>query len=336
MTSSICIALRGTLVGHLLVLIAIVMDNLSPAMAISAAVGCSLLAIATLGESEPSDTHARRTVTGLRRAHVVVAAIMVSGLVPHAPEVMLTVAIAGAAVLGGVCIAMVQQTAIAEHPSRLRTLAPRVAAIALVAESALVQWGIAGKHESDTWLTAIYLACIVAVRVVALEALSIVVLRLRSRWALVGLLFWIVGWAAITADLVAFTTWLLGGPFPVGSRQLRRLDPSLVQLFIILGGALIGAALVAASPSRRPRRAAVILLTIHVASGVLIAIEEHLLEHATELGGITSLRSTRDAIAATAAVTFAGMLWLHQRNVSVSNLPRAKARAAVTTSSSQA
>ncbi|HWO25091.1 MAG TPA: hypothetical protein VNO30_40410 [Kofleriaceae bacterium] len=331
MTSSILIALWGALVGHLLVLIAVMMDGLPPAVAITASAGCSLVAIAALSESERSDPRARRTIAGLRGAQGVAAVVIVAGVLPGAPGAMLLVGLASAAALCVAGLATVRRAAVSDRPSRPLAVAPRVAAIALVAEGALKQWDLSGYGESETWLAS-YLGCIVALRIVALEALSIIVIRVRTRWAIGGLLPWVVGWAVVTANLVAVITWLLGGAFRAGPLQIRQFDAMLVQLLITIGGAMIGGALIVAIHPRRPRLAAFALLAGYVACGVLIAIEERRLDRATDPVDITSLRSKRDVVAAVAAIALAGVLRLYWRHLAVSNLPRATAQATVAAS----
>src|ERR1044071_6132579 len=117
--------------------------------------------------------------------------------------------------------------------SRPLAVAPRVAAIVLVAQAVLQRWTDPTVSLSMAQRTAIFVA-LAALGVALLASLSIIALRLRRRWAVVGLLAWAVGWVASTVDLGALITWSLGGPFPRGAHQLP-LDPELVQIVATMG-----------------------------------------------------------------------------------------------------
>src|ERR1043165_5226707 len=106
------------------------------------------------------------------------------------------------------------------------TMAPRAAAIILVAQALLQRWAAATSLSMPV-RTAVLIA-LAALGVALLASLSIIALRLRRRWAIAGLLAWTVGWVAITADLGSLIYASLGGPFPAG--HLLPIDPELVQI----------------------------------------------------------------------------------------------------------
>src|SRR4029078_12140729 len=129
-----------------------------------------------------------------------------------------------------------------QRAARPLTGAPRVAAIVLIAQAVLERWTDPTVSLSMPQRTAIFVG-LAGLGVALLASLSIIALRLRRRWAVVGLLAWTVGWIASTVDLGALIAWSLGGPFPKGAHQLP-LDPELVQIVTTMGGLAIGGALV--------------------------------------------------------------------------------------------
>jgi hypothetical protein len=153
---------------------------------------------------------------------------MVAGAAPSVPWSMPLAGLAAAAALGVACLAAVGDASAVNRPPRPLTMAPRVAAIALVVQALLQRWADTATGLSMPLRTAIFFA-IVALGVAALASLSIIALRVGRRWAIAGLVAW-AGWVAITADLSSLIVWSLGGPFPMGSHQLRQLDAELVQV----------------------------------------------------------------------------------------------------------
>lgn len=202
------------------------------------------------------------------------------------------------------------------------TLAPRVAAIALVVETLLWQWETSTTDLSMPLRAAILLS-IAALGVAVLGSLSMIALRACPRWAIAGLLAWAVGWVASAADLSSRIRWSLGGPFPMGPHQLRLLDADLVQILATAGGLVIGAALVTAIRDARFRHSAYALLAGHAAFGVIAAVAEHRIALATDFPSIAALRRNRDMADVIAAVALAGVLWLYWRRVASANLTRA-------------
>jgi hypothetical protein len=201
------------------------------------------------------------------------------------------------------------------------TVAPRVAAIALVVQALVQRWAASATGLSMPLRAAILLA-IAALGVALLASLSIIALRVRPRWAIAGLLAWTVGWVAITADLGALILWSLGGPLPMGPHQLRQLDPELVQILANAGGLAIGAAVMTSIPDVRSRHSAAVLLAGYAAFGLIAIVAEHRIGLATDFPAITALRKDRDLANAITAFALAGVLWLYWRRVA-SNLPRA-------------
>jgi hypothetical protein len=201
------------------------------------------------------------------------------------------------------------------------TLAPRVAAIALVVQALLWQWETSATGLSMPLRAAILLS-IAALGVALLGSLSVIALRVRTRWAIAGLLAWTVGWVTSTADLGALLLWSLGGPFPTGPHQIPQLDADLVQVLATVGGLMFGAALVTAIRDTRFRHSAYALLAGHAAFGLIAAVTEHQIALAKDFPSIAALRSSRDMTGVIAAVALAGVLWLYWRRVA-STLPRA-------------
>jgi len=308
--------------GHLLVLIAAVTDSVPPNTAIVAAIACSIIAVAALTELAPPDVRARRAVTALTGGHGVAAAIMLAGVAPSVPRSMPLAGLAAAAALGVACLAAVGHASTVNRQPRPLTMAPRVAAIALVVQALLQRWAASATGLSMPLRAAIFLS-IAALGVALLASLSIIALRVRPRWAIAGLLAWTVGWVAITADLSSLIVWSLGGPPPVAPHQLRQLDAELVQILATVGGLVLGAALVTSIRDARFRHSAVVLLAGYAVFGVIAAVAEHRIELATDFPSITALRKSRDQADAITAFALAGVLWLYWRRVAASDLPRA-------------
>jgi hypothetical protein len=200
--------------------------------------------------------------------------------------------------------------------------APRVAAIVLIAQAVLQRWTDPTASLSMSQRTAIFLA-LAALSVALLASLSIIALRLRSRWAIAGLLAWTVGWVSSTVDLGALLVWSLGGPFPVGAHQLRQLDPQLVQVLTTIGGLVIGGVLVTSIRDVRFRHSAFVLLAGYAAFGIVAAVAERRIELATDFPTIAALRKNRDLADAVTAAALAAVLWLYWRRSTASTRPRA-------------
>src|ERR1044072_5229029 len=111
--------------------------------------------------------------------------------------------------------------------ARPLTLAPRVAAIALVAQVALQRMA-SWTGLSMPLRAAIFLA-IAALGVALLVSLSIIALRVRARWAIAGLVAWALAWLVVPVDLIGLIAWSLGGAYPM-KQQLAWIDPELVQI----------------------------------------------------------------------------------------------------------
>ena len=319
MTPAIPVALWAAFAGHLLVLMAAATDSVPSNTAIVAAIACSIIAVAALTELAPPEVQVRRAVTALTGGHGVAAATMLAGLAPSVPWSMALAGLAAAVALGVACLVAVGRASTVNRQPRPLTMAPRVAAIALVVQALLQRWAASATGLSMP-LRAASLLSIVALGVAQLASLSIIAVRVRPRWAIAGLLAWTVGWVAITADLSSLILWSFGGPFPMGPRQL---DAELVQILATVGGLAIGAALVTLIRDVRFRHSAVVLLAGYAAFGLMAAVAEHRIELATDFPGVTALRRDRDLADAITAFALAGVLWLYWRRVAASDLPRA-------------
>jgi hypothetical protein len=196
---------------------------------------------------------------------------------------------------------------------RWLSLAPRVAAIALVAQALLMRWADSSTSLAMPLRTAAYLA-IAALGVAQLVSLATLALHVLPRWATAGLAAWAVGWLSLTLDTSVLIRWSLGAPFPMVRHQLG-CDPELIQLVATAGGLALGAALIAAIRDRRFRHSAIVLLVGHAAFGVSAAVTEYRLELATDFPTIASLRADRELADVIAAVALAGVLWLYWRHV---------------------
>lgn len=194
------------------------------------------------------------------------------------------------------------------------TLAPRVAAIALVVQALLQRWVGSATGLSMQLRTAIFLS-IAALGVAVLASLSIIALRVGPRWAIAGLLAWAVGWVASAADLGSLIVWSLGGSAPMAPHPLRLIDAELVQILATAGGLTIGAALVTSIRDVRFRHSAVVLLAGYAVFGVIAVVAEHRIELATDFPTIAALRRNRDLGDAIRAFALAGVLWLYWRRV---------------------
>lgn len=322
MTPAPPLVLRIAFAGHLLVLTAAATDSVPPNTAIFAAIACSIIAVAALTELAPAERLARRAVTAVTGGHGVAAAIMLAGVAPSVPRSMPLTGFAAAAALGLACQAAVGHSSMVNRQPRPLTMAPRVAAIALVVQALLERWTASSTGLSSSLRVAIFLS-IAALCVAQLASLSIIALRVRSRWAIAGVLAWTVGWVAVTADLSSLVLWSLGGLAPMGPQQPRQLDAELVQVVVTVGGMVIGAVLVASIRDVRFRHSAIVLLAGYVAFGVIAAVADHRIELAADYPSITALRKNRDLADAIKAFAMAGVLWLYWRRVAFSNLPGA-------------
>jgi hypothetical protein len=126
---------------------------------------------------------------------------------------------------------------------RPMSTAPRVAAIAMVLE-ALVPLG---PHDVGSWWALlVILAVMIALDAIVLMSLSAVVVRMGQAWAMAGALLWSVGWAARTAQAIwsmaTVIAFVRDAPVPAA---LSQVDGPLVQAIGVIGGLLIGCALVA-------------------------------------------------------------------------------------------
>ncbi len=325
MRQTIPLALGATFAGHLLVAIAAAADSVAPNTAIVAAIACSIIAMAALAELAPPDLRARRAITVVTGGHGVAAAIMLTGVAPSVPWVIPLAGFAAAAALGVAGLAAVRRTSTVNRQPHPLTMAPRVAAIVLVVQALVQRWAASATGLSMPLRTAVFVS-IAALGVALLASLSIIALRMRLRWALVGLLAWTVGWVAITVDLSSLIHWSLGGQYPMGPHQLRELDAELVQILATVGGLVIGGALVTSIHDMRVRHSAVVLLAGYAVFGVIAAVAEHRIALAIDFPTLTALGRNRDRADAVAAFALAAMLWLYWRRVAASNLPRATIR----------
>jgi hypothetical protein len=318
---AISIASWTAFAGHLLVLIAIVSDSMPRNPAIVAAFACSIIDMAVLSELAPQDLRARRLVTALTGGHGVAAAILIAGLAPSVPQPVPVAGLAIAGALGLTCLATVARASKAGRPPRPLTVAPRVAAIALVAQ-ALLQRAVGSATGLSMSLRTLIFASIAALGVALLASLSLIALRVRHRWVIAGLLAWTVGWIATSADLSSLILWSLGGPFPMASQQLRQLDAQLIQVCTTVGGLVIGGVLVTSIRDARFRHSAALLLAGYAVFGFIAAAVEHRIELAPDFPSITALRRDRDLADAITAFALAGVLWLYWRRVAASDQSR--------------
>ena len=309
------LALWIALAGHAAVLLAAAVAAGPPSAASVAAIACSIVAIAALAEPSRPDVRARRAVTATACGHGVAAAVIAAGLAPGVPRWIAVTGLAAAVALGVASLATVGRATKGARKSRPLALAPRVAAVALVAQALLQQWAASGSVVSMPQRAALFSAS-AALGVAVLASLSSIVLRLRLRWALAGLLAWTVGWVASTADLGALILWSLGAPFPVGPHQLRLFDTELVQVIATMGGLAIGASLASAIRDVRVRHSAVVLLVGYAVFGVIIAVAEHRIALATDFPEVAALRTNRELADVVRAFALAGVLWQYWRRVS--------------------
>jgi hypothetical protein len=321
MTRSIPLALWTTFAGHLLALIAAVTGSVPSSTAIIAAIACSVIATTALTELAPQDARVRGAVTALTAGHGIAAVILLAGLAPSVPWSVPLTGLAAAVAVAVACLAAVAHSStVTGHPRPL-TLAPRVAAIALVAQALLQRWAASATGLSMPLRATIFLS-IAALGVALLACLSIIALRVRPRWAIAGLLAWTVGWVANTVDVSSLILSSLGGPVPMGPQQLRQLDAELVQILVTVGGLAIGAGLVTSIRDVRFRHSAIVLLAGYAVFGVIAAVAEHRIALATDFPTIAALRKNRDLADAIQAFAMAGVLWLYWRRVAASNRPR--------------
>jgi hypothetical protein len=322
MTPAIPLALWTAFAGHVLALMAAVTDSVPLNTVTVAAIACSIIALAALTELGPP-VRAQRAVTALLGGHGVAAAIMLAGGAPSIPRWVPLVGLAAAAAIGAACLAAVRRTSTVNRESRPLTMAPRVAAIVLVVQALLQRWAASATGLSMSLRTAVFVS-IAALGAALLASMSIIALRVRSRWAITGLLAWTVAWVATTADLSSLIVWSLGGPPPLGPHQPRQIDAELVPILATVGGLVIGAVLVTSIRDVRFRHSAVLLLAGYAAFGVIAAVAEHRIDLATDFPGITALRRNRDLAAPIRAFALAGVLWLYWRRVAASSRPGAK------------
>jgi hypothetical protein len=319
-SAAIRLALWTAFAGHLLALIAALTDSAPPSTAVVAAIACSIVAMAALTELARPEGRVRRVVAALTGGHGVVAAILLAGVAPSIPRSIPLAGLAAAASLGVACLAAVGRASTENGPPRPLTMAPGVAAIALVIQALLQRWAATSLSMS---LRAAILLSIAIVGVALLASLSIIALRVRRLWAIGGLLAWTVGWVATTADLSSLILRSFGGSFPMGARPLPQLDAEIVQILATVGGVVIAFPLVASIRNVRFRHSAVALLVGYAAFGLVAAVAEHRIGLATDFPGVTALRRNRDLADAITAFALAGVLWMYGRRVVASNVPRA-------------
>lgn len=323
MTPSIPLALWAAIAGHLLVLIAAVADAVPPNTAIVAAIACSIVTVAASLELAAPEVRVPRPVTALIAGSGVAATVMLVGFAPSVPGAVPLIGIAVAAALGLAYLAAAGRASAGSHQPRPLIMAPRVAAVALVVQALLRRWVDAGMSMS---LRAVVFLSIAALGIAVLSSLAIIALRVRSRWALAGLLAWTVSWVTSTADLSSLIVGVLGGPLPTGQHQVRQLDAELVQILATAGGLAIGGVLAASIREVRFRHSAVVLLAGYAAFGVIAALAEHRLELAADFPSIAALRRNRELADAIAAFALAGVLWLYWRRVAAPHRHRATSR----------
>lgn len=298
--------------GHLLVLLAAVTGSVAPSTAIAAGGACAILAVAVLLAAAPADVGGQRAVTALIAGHGVAAVVLVLGLAPGVPRTAPLAGLGAAAALGLACLVVVRRASRDLRSPRPLTMAPRVAAILLVLQALALRWAASVSGVSVSLRAAIVLA-IATLGVALLASLSVICLRVRSRWAIAGLLAWTAGWVAITAELLSLVLVSLGRPLPVALHPLPPLDAALVPIVAKAGAVAIGAVLVTSIRDTRVRHSAVVLLVGCAIFGVLAAVAEHRIALAQDFPSITALRSDRDRADAITAVALAGILWLYWR-----------------------
>ncbi len=314
------LALAAALVGHVIALLAAVIDPVALNVVVIAGFGASIIAIAALAESASAGLRARRAFIALISAHGLAAAIMLSGLAPGVSPALPLAALAAAAALGGACLAIVRFPSMADRPPTPLAFAPRVAAIALVIQMLVQRWAASASARVEPLRAAGFLA-LSAVGIVLLASMATIALRLRRRWVIAGLLAWTVGWVASMVDLSALILWSLRGSFPMGRHPLRVLDAESMQIVTTLGGMAIGAGLVTAIREARFRHSAMILLAGYAAFGLIAAVGEHRIDLAADFPSIVALRRDREIADAITDVALAGLLWLYWRRVAARSLP---------------
>ena len=99
----------------------------------------------------------------------------------------------------------------------------------------------------------------------------------------------------------------------------------VLQAIGVLGGLVIGSALVFSMTDRR-RWAAAALLVIDAAMSVLALRVTYQLQGMDDLDRMTALDTQRNVVEAIAAVALAVVLWLYRRQVIRTGLPRAVGR----------
>jgi hypothetical protein len=211
-------------------------------------------------------------------------------------------------VLGIAGLITIRRASAEAGPPRPLTLAPRVAAVALLVP-ALVQAWLASANGLSMRLHAAIFVGLAALGVALLASMSILAIRTPGRWVVAGLAAWTVGWVAMTADLGSLIVWSLGGMAPMGPHQLRVLDAGLVQALATVGGLVIGSAIASSFRDARTRHSAVVLLVGYAVFGLLVASTEHRIELVTDFPGLTALRKDRDLADAIRSFALAGLLW---------------------------
>jgi|GEM_PF-5142580 len=302
-------ALWVAFAGHLIALIAAGTHSLGAHPTSAAAIACSIIAVMALTELAPSELRARRVLIG---GHGLAAMIIVAGQAPGVPAASSLVGLVGAAALG--VVALVASRRASLDPHRPLSLAPRVAAVALLVP-ALVQAWLASTNGLSMRLHAAIFVGLVALGAALLASLSIIAIRTPGRWVIAGLVAWTLGWVAMTADLGALIGGALGGPAPMGPHQLRVLDAGLVQAVATVGGLVIGSAIASSFHDARTRHSAVVLLVGYAVFGLLVAGTEHRIELVTDFPGLTALRKDRDLADAIRSFAQAGLMWQCWRQV---------------------
>jgi hypothetical protein len=300
--------------GHLLVLTVAATESLRSNLTTVAAIACSIIAVVALTELAPPDVRGRRVVAALIGGHGVAAVLVLTGAAPGVPAAISLAGLAGAAVLGVAGLAAIRRASTEPRPSRSLSLAPRVATVALLVPALVQAWLASATGLSMRLHAAIFIA-LAALGVALLASLSIIALRVRSRWAVAGLVAWTVGWVATTADLSSLIVWALGGIAPMGPHQLRALGAGLVQVVATAGGLVIGSVVATSFRDLRTRHSAIVLLVGYAVFGLLVARAEHRIELVTDFPGLTALRKDRDLADAIRSFALAGLMWQYWRQI---------------------
>lgn len=135
---AIALALWGALAGDVAVLVAALTEAMQRTTMVAGALGCSVIAAAALGELAQSVDRRRRGVVRLLIVgHAVAAALVLAELVPDVPSSLLGAGVGVAVASGVISLAAIRPLPPA-LPARPLLTAPRVAAIALIAQPLVI------------------------------------------------------------------------------------------------------------------------------------------------------------------------------------------------------